>query len=116
MQYKEIIQEYEYIGLGLFRPRYEKPWFMAYANNKGSDQSEHSGSLISVFAVRCIDCVTVIPTPAKSKIAKIPSLCSWVGRFESYLVEKRRRRGLYLLTYNRPTIFQQTCLFLLYSV
>ena len=45
---------------------------------------EHSRSLISTFVVRYLD--NIIPILAKSKISRLASLCSWAGRFESYLV------------------------------
>ena len=45
----------------------------------------HPSSLISTFVVHCID--RIIPILAIAKILKtLASLCSWAGRFESYLV------------------------------
>ena len=41
-------------------------------------------SLISTFVVRCLD--SIIPILAKYKILRLASVCSWAGRFESYLV------------------------------
>ena len=38
-----------------FEPGHEKMCLMSYANNKGTDQSAHLGSLISTFVVRCLD-------------------------------------------------------------
>ena len=49
--------------------------FMPYANNKGADQPAHPRSLNSAFVIRYWD-----------SIKPLASLCSWAGRFESYLV------------------------------
>ena len=38
-------------------------------------------SLISAFGVRCLDSIT--PLLAKSKLLRLPSLCSSAGLFES---------------------------------
>ena len=57
---------------------------MPYANNNGADQTAHPRSLISAFVFR--DCI--IPLLVIAEIWKnLASLCSWAGRFESYLVE-----------------------------
>ena len=58
--------------------------FMPYANNKGADQPAHPHSLISTFAVCFLD--SIIPLLNISEISRLASLCSWAGRFESYLV------------------------------
>ena len=59
--------------------------FMPYVNNKGADQPAHPRSLISVFVVRCLD--NIIPLIFCIRNFKpLASLCSWAGRFESYLV------------------------------
>ena len=39
-------------------PHHEKTCYMPYANNKGADQPAHPRSLISTFAVRCLDSTT----------------------------------------------------------
>ena len=41
--------------------------------------------LICVFVVRCLD--SIIPILAAAKMLWLAGLCSWAGRFESYLVE-----------------------------
>ena len=69
----------------LFEPRLGKPCFMPFANNKDADQPTHLRSLISTFVVRCLD--STVSIIAKSKSSRPPSLCSWAGRFESYLVQ-----------------------------
>ena len=61
-------------------PSHEKTIFLPYANNKGADQPAHPRSLISTFVVRCLDSFYI------KKIQTLFSLCSWAGRFASYLV------------------------------
>ena len=59
--------------------------FMPYANNKGANQPAHPRDLISAFVVRCLD--SLILLLAIAEISRLlTSLCSWAGRFESYLV------------------------------
>ena len=58
---------------------------LPYANNKATDQPARPRSLISAFVVRCLD--RIIPILAIAKISRLASLCSWAGRFGSYLVE-----------------------------
>ena len=43
--------------------------FMPYANNKSADQPAHPRSLISAFAVRCLD--SIIPLVSISKISSL---------------------------------------------
>ena len=50
-------------------PGHEKTFLMSYANNKGADQPAHPRSLISAFAVRCLDSVMSLVS-----VTKIPSL------------------------------------------
>ena len=60
--------------------------FLPDANNKGTDQPEHQCSrmrrLISAFVIRCLDTSSFYIQNFKP----LASLCSWAGRFESYLV------------------------------
>ena len=42
---------------------------MPYANNKGADQPVHPRSLISAFAVRCLD--SIMSILAKYKISRL---------------------------------------------
>ena len=42
---------------------------MPYANNKGADQPAHSRSLISAFAVRCLD--SIIHILVKSRLSRL---------------------------------------------
>ena len=64
--------------------------FMPYASNNGADQPPHPRSLIGAFIALCRDCI--IPNFSKSKISNLASLCSWAGRFESYLVPNPKDR------------------------
>ena len=65
-------------------PCHEKTRLMQYVNDKATDQPAHLCSLISAFVVRCLD--SIIHILAKSKHFKtLASLCSWAGRFESYM-------------------------------
>ena len=50
---------------------------MPYANNKGADQPAHPRSLISAFAVRCLD--SMAPTVAISKISRLWLLVMWLS-------------------------------------
>ena len=43
--------------------------FLAYVNNKGADQPAHQHSLISAFAVHCLD--SIIPLVSISKISSL---------------------------------------------
>ena len=65
--------------------------FMVYANNKGANQP-HPCSLISTFAVRCLD--SIMSILAKYKISRLVSLYSWAGRFESHMVEDQFFRDM----------------------
>ena len=47
----------------------KKNLFMPYANNKDADQPAHPRSLISAFAVRCLD--SIIPVVYISEIASL---------------------------------------------
>ena len=47
----------------------EKTCFMPYANNKGADQPAHSRSLISTFAVHCLD--SIISLVSISEISRL---------------------------------------------
>ena len=58
--------------------------FKAYANNKGADQPAHPRSLISTFVIRFLDSTSTCYIRNSKTLAR---LWSWVGRFESYLVE-----------------------------
>ena len=46
-------------------PGHEKMCLMSYANNKGADQPRHPRSLISAFAVRCLDSIVYLDSIAK---------------------------------------------------
>ena len=35
--------------------------FMSYANNKDADRTVHPRSLISIFVIRCLDSIQLIP-------------------------------------------------------
>ena len=48
-------------------PGHEKACLIPYANNKGADQPAHPRSLISTFAVHCLD--SIVPILSKSKIS-----------------------------------------------
>ena len=50
-------------------PGHVKMCLMSYANNKGADQTAHSHSLISTFAVRCLD--SMICILALSKVSRL---------------------------------------------
>ena len=64
---------------------------MPYANNKGAVQSAHPRSLISAFAVHCLD--SMIPLVSISKNVKpLASFCGCAGRFVSYLVGNPKGR------------------------
>ena len=61
---------------------------MTYANNKGADQPAHSRSsrsLISAFAVRCLD--SIISLDSIAEISRLASFCGCAGRFVSGLFE-----------------------------
>ena len=60
---------------------------MPYANNKGADQPGIR-AVISAFVVRCLDSIISLLIRNFKPLA---SLCSWAGRFESYLVENPER-------------------------
>ena len=53
----------------IIKPRHEKTCLMPYANNKGADQPAHPRSMISTFAVRCLD--SIIPILTKSRISRL---------------------------------------------
>ena len=63
-------------GVENYEPHHEKTCLCHMRTTK-----VHLRSLISAFVVRCL--ASIIPLLA---IAQISSFCSWVGRFESYLV------------------------------
>ena len=48
-----------------FEPGREKTCLISYANNKGADQPAHPRSLISAFAVRCLDSVMSLVSVTK---------------------------------------------------
>ena len=48
-------------------PGHAKMCHMLYANNKGADQPAHPRSLISTFAVRCLDSMICILALSKVK-------------------------------------------------
>ena len=50
----------------------------------------HLRSLISAFVVRCLDSIT--PLLAIAEISRLARLCSWAGRFESFLVGNPQRQ------------------------
>ena len=64
--------------------------FLPYANNKGVDQPAHPHSLICTYVVRCLD--SIIHILVTSKISSLASLCSWAGRFVSYMVANFKDR------------------------
>ena len=67
-----------------YNPRHEKTCFMLYANNKNADQR---------LCFRCLDSIIPILAISRIQILKtLAGLCSWSGRFESYLVAKPRRQ------------------------
>ena len=66
--------------------------FIHYANNKDADQPAHPHSLISTFIVRCLDSTNYTSTCYFQSFKTLASLCSWAGRFESYLVTNSWRR------------------------
>ena len=52
-----------YSGFFACEPGHEKTCLMPYADTKGADQPAHLRSLISIFAVRCLDsmiCILII--------------------------------------------------------
>ena len=51
--------------LKINEPGHEKMCLMSYANNKGSDQPAHPGSLIGAFVVRCLDIVMYLVSVTK---------------------------------------------------
>ena len=53
----------------LYGPGHAKMCLMPYANNKGADQPAHLRSLISTFAVHCLD--SMICILAISKVSRI---------------------------------------------
>ena len=70
----------------------EKKWatswenlFLPYVNNKGADQPAHPRSLISAFVICCSDCINICSFYMQN-LKPLANLCSWVDRFESYLV------------------------------
>ena len=63
---------------------------MPYANNKGTDQPAHPHSLISSFAVRCLD--SIIYLVSILTISWLTSFWSWAGQFESYPVKNPEDR------------------------
>ena len=60
--------------------------------NNGADQPGHPCSLISTFVVPSLD--IIIPVVAMYEISRlrIPSFCSWAGRFECYLAQNSWRQ------------------------
>ena len=60
----------------------------------------HPCSLISAFVVHYLD--SIVPILAKSKIARLASLCSWADWFEFYLAWKSRRQVFSDMTYFVP--------------
>ena len=73
--------------------------FMPYANNKGADQPARPRSLISAFAVRCLD--SIIPTlvlqhPTFQDSGLLTSVAEQAGLshcLKAYLVVKAQRQG-----------------------
>ena len=57
-----------------YGPGHAKMCLIAYANNKGADQSVHLRSLISTFVVRCLNSMTYICYIQSFKI--LASFCS----------------------------------------
>ena len=62
----------------------------AICNNKCAGQPAHQHSLISPFAFHYLD--STMPLVSLSKISRLAGLCSWAGRFESYLVGNPKDR------------------------
>ena len=60
-------------------PGHEKPCLMSYANNKGADQPAHPRSLISAFAVRCLDGIISLDSIAEISRTKLASVAAQVG-------------------------------------
>ena len=56
------------VVVSLYGPGHVKMCLMAYANNKGADQSAHPCSLISIFVVCCLD--SMICMLALSKVSR----------------------------------------------
>ena len=52
---------------------------MSYANNKGADQTTHPRSLISAFAVRCLDSVMSVVSVTKLSSLMLASVAEQVG-------------------------------------
>ena len=53
--------------------------FMSYANNKGADQPAHPRSLISAFAVRCLDSIIFLDSIAKISRLQLASVAAQAG-------------------------------------
>ena len=49
----------------MYKPGHEKMCLTSYANNRGTDQPAHPGSLISTFVVRCLDSIISLDSIAK---------------------------------------------------
>ena len=80
----------------ILEPRHEKSCLMLYANNKGTDQPAHPGSLIKAFVACCLDSIVSILASAKH-FKNLSSPCNWADRFESYLVGHTPKTG-FLMT------------------
>ena len=52
---------------------------MSYANNKGADQPAHSRSLISAFAVRCLDSIISLDSIAEISRLYLASVAAQAG-------------------------------------
>ena len=66
--------------------------FMLYEDNKGAAQPAHPPSLINTFVVHCLD--SIISLVSTSNFKLLASLCSWVGRFEPFLIKNPKDRSV----------------------
>ena len=57
--------KHRYISTLTLEPGHEKMCLMSYANNKGADQPAHPRSLVSAFAVRCLDSIISLDSIAE---------------------------------------------------